>query len=267
MRPDLIVTTLRDRRVTYRHQNAILKSERPSFDIRTTSGCHFRHANYTGVFTNTTSSSAVSRENVTSCHDKVTPVVLAGGAGLRFRDVGHKLSAALAEHHDRPRETVFARSLASVIEADIGRAIVVTGRLDAHDLGIADRNDLDVVHNHMWADGQMTSVRAGITSADDDGADIVVIGLADQPGIKPSSWREVADAALGGARIAVATYDGKRANPVALHRDVWDLLSTTGDEGARGLMRLRPDLVVEVPCTGSPKDIDTVEDLTRWQSN
>lgn len=209
----------------------------------------------------------MSRENAAVGRELTTPILLAGGAGSRFRDVGHKLLAELSETENRPGETVFARTLASAIAADIGRVTVVTGRLGPHDLDIADRTDIDLVHNHDWADGQMTSVRAGLTSAGDQGAHTVVIGLADQPGIEPSAWRSVADATLAGARIAVATYDGRRANPVALHRDVWDLLSTTGDEGARGLMRLRPDLVVEVPCTGSPKDIDTVEDLTRWQSN
>ncbi len=144
---------------------------------------------------------------------------------------------------------------------------MVTGRLGASELDVAGRTDLTTVHNREWATGQMSSVRAGVKSADLDGADIVVIGLADQPGIESSAWRAVADAALAGARIAVATYEGRRAHPVALHRDVWNLLAAAGDEGARGLMRLRPDLVVEVPCTGSPKDIDTVEDLTRWQSN
>ena len=209
----------------------------------------------------------MSRENVTASRETTTPVLLAAGAGSRFRDVGHKLSAELSEVGDRPRETVFARTLAAAIAADVGRVIVVTGRLDAHELAVADRSDIDLVHNDDWADGQMTSVHTGIEAARDRGATIAVIGLADQPGIEPSAWRGVADAAIGGARIAVATYDAKRANPVALHRDVWGLLATTGDEGARGLMRLRPDLVVEVPCTGSPKDIDTVEDLTRWQSN
>ncbi|MFK7919925.1 MAG: NTP transferase domain-containing protein [Ilumatobacter sp.] len=194
-------------------------------------------------------------------------IVLAAGAGSRFRDLGHKLTAELPETIHRPRERVADRAIATALEAAIGRVIVVTGRLDATDLALDGRTDLDTVHNSNWEHGQMTSVHSGIDAAAALDAHTVVIGLADQPGITAEAWRDVAAQAIPSHPIAVATYDSKRANPVALHRTAWGLLDHTGDEGARGLMRLRPDLVVEVPCSGSPNDIDTVEDLAKWQNN
>ena len=121
-----------------------------------------------------------------------------------------------------------------------------------------------VVVNDRWRDGQISSVHAGITAAAERGADRVVIGLADQPFVTPDDWRTVAQAP---GPICVATYGGRRGNPVGLDRSVWALLPATGDEGARALMRTRPDLVREVACSGSPADIDTVEDLHRWQNN
>lgn len=199
--------------------------------------------------------------------NRTTVIVLAAGAGSRYRDIGHKLTAVLPATSERPRESVAARAIAAAVDASIGPVIVVTGRLDAAALGLDELSPVRTAHNDRWADGQMTSVHTGIDAAATNGAECVVIGLADQPGITPSAWRDVAAAVTSNTPIAVATYAGKRANPVALRREAWELLDSTGDEGARALMRLRPDLVVEVPCSGSPNDIDTVEDLAKWQNN
>jgi molybdenum cofactor cytidylyltransferase len=194
-------------------------------------------------------------------------VLLAAGAGSRFVDVRHKLLAKLEAHG----KTVIGRSLCNLIDAQIGPILVITGALTRSDLAahptvaayLADPN-VTTHHNPTWADGQSTSVQVAIDAARQIGAEAVVIGLADQPFITPDAWRSVA-AGLGA--ITVATYDGQRGNPVRLHADVWDQLPHDGDVGARSLMQRHPELVTEVSCSGSSADIDTLEDLHRWQSN
>jgi molybdenum cofactor cytidylyltransferase len=190
-------------------------------------------------------------------------VVLAAGAGTRFRGTGHKLSATIPDDTGQTPRSVLERALTSALEADIGPVIVVTGA-DADVVPHVLRPRITVAHNERWSAGQITSVHTGIDAARRLGSPRVVVGLGDQPFVEPAAWRAVA-AAEG--PIAVATYGGRRGNPVALDAAVWELLPETGDEGARALMRVRPELVREVACTGSPADIDTTEDLRRWQSN
>lgn len=185
-------------------------------------------------------------------------VVLAAGAGSRFAGPTHKLDADLG---GRP---LLRHAIDAAVAAAIGPVIVVV----ADHVRTALPDGVTAIVNDSWRDGQMSSLRLGIVTAATAGATSVVVGLGDQPFVTPDSWRAVA---AGAAPIAVATYDGRRGHPVRLHESVWDLLPTGGDEGARSLMRLRPDLVVEIPCQGSPNvslvDVDTLEDLRRWQNN
>ena len=179
-------------------------------------------------------------------------VILAAGEGRRFDGSSHKL---LARWQGRP---LFASAIEAALTAGIGPVLVVTGaarlRLPA---GVIE------IHNAAWRDGQATSLAAAVAFARAASWSAIVVGLADQPGIDPSAWQAVA---ASSAPIAVATYDGARRNPVRLADVVWPLLPTTGDEAARAVMRMRPDLVEDVTCNGQPADIDTVEDLARWSS-
>jgi len=99
------------------------------------------------------------------------------------------------------------------------------------------------------------------------GADAVLFGLADQPFIDPGAWKLVADAPAEWP-IVLATYGTTRGpHPVRLHRSVWALVPSSGDDGARLVIRDHPELVHTLECPGSADDIDTLEDLQRWTSS
>lgn len=181
-------------------------------------------------------------------------VLLVAGAGSRFVGPTHKLLAPLGN------TTVLECSLAAVREAGFGSIVVVTGAI-AIPLEMLEDPTIVVRHNAGWARGQATSINVGLRAVAELGSSVAVIGLGDQPFVTASAWRDVARAE---SPIAVATYDGTRGNPVRLDAEVWPLLPTTGDVGARELMRLRPELVREVACAGSAADIDTQEDLDPW---
>jgi len=209
---------------------------------------------------------------------KVAAIVLAAGGGTRFRHTSHKLRAEL---NGRP---VFSWTLAAVIGAGFDHVFVVTGAVELVDLvaTIVDGSDspdgggcgvvedprmsfrppVQVVHNPRWSEGQSTSLSAGIAAARALGVDAVVVGLGDQPGVPTSAWESVRVADQ--TPIAMAEFDGMKRPPVRLAKSTWDELPDHGDEGARNLIRSRPELVRTVACEGNPADIDTLEDLERW---
>ena len=182
-------------------------------------------------------------------------VLLAAGRGSRFEAGIPKLRAEL---NGKP---LIRWAIEAVIASGLPGPFVVTGGADVTDL----LGGATEVPNDRWETGLASSLRAGIAAAAGQGHGAVVVALADQPGLSPEAWRAVA---LGTRTpIAIATYDGVRGHPVRLAAEIWADLPSTGDDGGRLLMRERPELVTEVPCSsGNALDIDTKEDLDQFNS-
>jgi CTP:molybdopterin cytidylyltransferase MocA len=182
----------------------------------------------------------------------VAAVVLAAGGGTRFKGPEHKLLAQFRGH------PLVWWALAAAAGSTFDEVAVIVGAVD---LGTAVPEGVHVVQNPDWASGQASSLQAAVSWALERQHEAVVVGLGDQPLVSSAAWVAVA---ASPSPVAVATFDGQRRPPVRLDRSVWSLLPTGGDEGARVLMKERPDLVSEVVCEGQPVDIDNEEDLSRW---
>ncbi|MER7206041.1 nucleotidyltransferase family protein [Streptosporangium sp. NPDC000239] len=159
-------------------------------------------------------------------------------------------------------ERLVDRGVRLLREGGCHPVVVVLGAADAQVRGAV------VVRNPDWRSGMGSSLRTGLAALPGD-AERVVIALADQPSIGPRAVLRLVEAARLGASVAVATYAGRRRNPVLVAREHFAEVAglAAGDVGARAFLRAHPELVVEVPCddVGDPADIDTPGDLEAWR--
>lgn len=176
--------------------------------------------------------------------------VLAAGRATRFG--GGKLEASL---HGRPL---------------LGYALEAAGACSApaHLVVVGPRPPLvempegfTILLNPDPARGLASSLACAVDWATRHGAEALVVGLGDQPGIPTEAWRRVQAARTTG--VAVATYGARRANPVKVAAEVFGLLPTAGDVGARAIFDRV--MLVEVPCPGDPFDVDTKDDLAEFE--
>jgi len=125
-----------------------------------------------------------------------------------------------------------------------------------------------VVVNTEYAEGQSTSLRAGLRAASLH-AEAAAVLLGDQPRVTAQRIDCVAAAfANSAASVVRPVYAGVGGHsvpghPVFLARRVWpDIDKLRGDQGARALLVAHPEWLLEVAIEGeeAPRDVDTWED-------
>jgi molybdenum cofactor cytidylyltransferase len=188
---------------------------------------------------------------------KVAAVVLAAGSSTRLGQ-----PKQLAPIAGRP---ALSYALDALRASRVERIVLVLGHAADEIAAALDLTGITVVRNDAYAEGQSTSVIAGVKALGDDvGAALMVVG--DQPLIASTVVDAIVRAyeETGGPCI-VPLYEGEWGNPVLLARATWPLLDNLkGDTGARPILRKHMDMVLEVPVPGPLlDDIDTPEDYAR----
>lgn len=213
---------------------------------------------------------AAQDPGVASPHRQPTQRVVGDGGGAIYAVI---LAGGGSSRLGRPKQLlplggrpVLAHTLANALAASLDGVIVVLGHAaDAIraqiDFGLA-----RVVVNDRHAEGQSTSLRAGVAALPPGTAAALLI-LGDQPLIG-SAVHDALIAAYRRSRAPIVqpSYDGQRGNPVLIAAPLFpELLAVSGDQGARGVIRANAADVLVVPIPGPvpTDDLDTEDDYRR----
>jgi molybdenum cofactor cytidylyltransferase len=180
-------------------------------------------------------------------------VVLAAGKGSRFAGARHKLTQPFGS------STVLGTTLANALASELPVVVVTTEALAAEAARAIASRDVVILSDFEAARGMGYSIAAGVAARADARGWLVLPG--DMPRVSADTLRTVA-AALDYHPVAYAQHLGRRGHPVGFSAELFsELLSLTGDEGARRLLARYPAVGVEVDDPGALMDIDTLADL------
>jgi len=183
-------------------------------------------------------------------------VVLAAGSSTRMRG-SHKL---LERVDGQPMVTA---AVNAALDSGADPVVVVTGHgSKAVEQAIPD--GARFVHNRAHVDGLSSSLRAGVRALPRD-VDAAMVSLGDMPFVASHHFEALVRAWRPGA-IVVPVHQGRRGHPVLWSAAFFDeMCALEGDLGAKSILALHPDQVVEVPTDDDAVcvDVDDPDDLER----
>lgn len=188
----------------------------------------------------------------------IAGIVLAAGSSSRLGRPKQLL--------DLQGEPLLRFTLQRILETSLDMVYVVLGHRGYEIAALIDDLPIQIVHNPDAAQGQSTSVIAGLQAVLPANPDAVIFLLGDQPLIDPTvvnrviaRWKETRKG------VVAPRYTGSPGrNPILFDRAVFpELMTLSGDIGAREIVRAhqaRGDISQVDVDASAPRDVDTDAD-------
>lgn len=180
---------------------------------------------------------------------------------------GLVLAAGGSRRLGRPKQllpfggaTLLDHTLATARACGFDQLLVALGGAAERVREVVDLSGAEVVENPAFGSGCSSSIAAA-TGALDPRAEVLVLLLGDQPGVRPQTVASLLSG-RGDAPLAVCRYEDGRGHPFAFGRAAFgDLADLHGDKAVWKLLERRAPEVVEVAVPGPvPPDVDTWDD-------
>lgn len=159
------------------------------------------------------------------------------------------------------RGETFAGRLARLFASDCGPVVIVTGAQASLTAPPA-----LTVHNPLWAQGQITSLQAGLRAM--AGAPAAFFCPVDCPAFESSTIVELWQSfTRQSALLTIPRFEGRRGHPVLVSQALFaEFLAVPADGQAREVVHAHRDQThyVDVNDPGILADFDTPEALQSW---
>ena len=163
------------------------------------------------------------------------------------------------------------RSAINILNSNVASMTVVTGFDENKIVNALSGLNVNFVKNINFRKGLSSSLKAGLANITPSPS-AVIICLADMPKIQPEHINRLIENfdPLKGWEICIPTSNGKRGNPVLIgSRFFPHIFETSGDFGAKDVMKQHPDKIVEVEIGTSDIhfDIDTKDEYENFTTS
>ena len=160
-------------------------------------------------------------------------------------------------------QTLIRRAATAAVESRCDRVVVVVGSSGEDVKRELDGLAVSIIENPAWQSGMSSSIRAGLSQILNH--DAVLIMLCDQPFVPADVVDNLIDTYhKTGMPIVASDYGVTRGVPALFSRELFsELVSLTGDEGARRIIVMHPGMVETIAFADGAIDVDTREQLDR----